>query len=432
MAEKENITISGAELFDFISELYPICRSITGNGVRDTLKCISKHISLSITEIPSGTKILDWEVPREWNIRDAYIRNSKNEKIVDFQKLNLHVLNYSIPVRKKTDLQTLKKNLYSIPEKPEWVPYRTSYYAENWGFCLSHNQLLQLVEDEYEVCIDSSLESGHLTYAEAYIPGKTKDEVLISTHICHPSLCNDNLSGIAVNTFVAKHLQNSDPYYSYRFLFIPGTIGAIAWLAQNKENLGSIKYGLVTSLLGLDSVFTYKRSRRGNSAIDRMVEYILEKEDGNNAVNDFIPYGYDERQFCSPGFNLPVGNLTRVPFGEFPEYHTSADNLTFISKKGLEDSFRILQKIIQFIESDRRYQNLFPYGEPHLGKRGLYDAIGGLNECKTLQLALLWILNYSDGMHSISDIAMLSDIDITIMAEAASLLCNNSLLKEVK
>jgi len=432
MAEKENITISGAELFDFISELYPICRSITGNGVRDTLKCISKHISLSITEIPSGTKILDWEVPREWNIRDAYIRNSKNEKIVDFQKLNLHVLNYSIPVRKKTDLQTLKKNLYSIPEKPEWVPYRTSYYAENWGFCLSHNQLLQLVEDEYEVCIDSSLESGHLTYAEAYIPGKTKDEVLISTHICHPSLCNDNLSGIAVNTFVAKHLQNSDPYYSYRFLFIPGTIGAIAWLAQNKENLGSIKYGLVTSLLGLDSVFTYKRSRRGNSAIDRMVEYILEKEDGNNAVNDFIPYGYDERQFCSPGFNLPVGNLTRVPFGEFPEYHTSADNLTFISKKGLEDSCRILQKIIQFIESDRRYQNLFPYGEPHLGKRGLYDAIGGLNECKTLQLALLWILNYSDGMHSISDIAMLSDIDITIMAEAASLLCNNSLLKEVK
>jgi len=419
-------------MIDFIKELYPICRSITGNGTRETLKLIGQHIPLQIHEVPTGTKVLDWEIPREWNIRDAYLKDSSGLKVIDFKKLNLHVLNYSTPINAKMDLAGLKPHLFSIPEKPTLVPYRTSYYAENWGFCISHDQLTSLKEDTYEVVIDTDLSQGHLTYGELFIKGSVEEEVLISTHICHPSLCNDNLSGIAVCTFLAKALVQTTPYYSYRFLFIPGTIGAITWLALNEAQLEHIRYGLVTSLLGIDSVFTYKRSRIGNAGIDCVVEQVLAKSGMPYHVINFIPYGYDERQFCSPGFNLPVGNLTRVPFGEYPEYHTSADNFNLISAKALQDSLDVFRNVIGHIEADRKYINQHPKGEPQLGKRGLYDNIGGRNDSKTLQLAFLWVLNYSDGEHSLTDISVLSGLDLKLVVEAAEMLKEKGLIKEVK
>jgi aminopeptidase-like protein len=418
-------------MIDFIKELFPICRSITGNGVRETLSLIGSHIPLQIHEVPTGTPVLDWQIPREWNIRDAYILDPSGKKIVDFKKLNLHVLNYSTPVKAKMSLAELKPHLFSIPEKPDLVPYRTSYYAENWGFCLSHNQLLSLKEGQYDVVIDTDLSPGYLTYGELFLEGDTEEEVLISTHICHPSLCNDNLSGIAVCMNLAKELATTHRHYSYRFLFIPGTIGAITWLARNENTLGRIKYGLVTSLLGIDSIFTYKRSRQATARIDRIVEYALSKWPVQSEIINFIPYGYDERQFCSPGFNLPVGNITRVPFGEYPEYHTSADNFDLISEKGLNDSLAVFQHIIGFIEADRKYVNQFPKGEPQLGKRGLYDNVGGRNDSKKLQLAFLWVLNYSDGHHTLTDICMLSGMELNIIREAAGMLLSKGLIKPV-
>ncbi len=418
-------------MIEFIKELFPICRSITGNGVRETLSLIGSHIPLQIHEVPTGTRVLDWEIPREWNVRDAYILDPAGNKIVDFRKLNLHVLNYSTPVKAKMSLAELKPHLFSIPEKPDLVPYRTSYYAENWGFCISHNQLLSLKDGLYDVVIDTDLSQGYLTYGELLLEGDTEDEVLISTHICHPSLCNDNLSGIAVCMNLAKELAGTHRHYSYRFLFIPGTIGAITWLARNENILGRIKYGLVTSLLGIDSVFTYKRSRQATARIDRIVEYALSKWPGQSEIIHFIPYGYDERQFCSPGFNLPVGNITRVPFGEYPEYHTSADNFDLISEKGLNDSLAVFQHIIEFIEADRKYVNQFPKGEPQLGKRGLYDNVGGRNDSKKLQLAFLWVLNYSDGEHTITDICMLSGMELNIIREAADMLLSKEVIKKL-
>ena len=238
----------GEEMYELISRLYPICRSITGDGVRATLKHLKRHIALEIHEVATGTKVFDWTVPKEWNIKTAYINDSQGQKVVDFKKSNLHVLNYSIPVNTKLSLKELRKHLYSLPEHPEWIPYRTSYYNKNWGFCLPHNQLLGLSEGEYEVFIDSSLEDGHLTYGEYYLKGETDAEVLISTHICHPSLANDNLSGIAVAAFLAKHLSKLSLKYSYRFLFIPGTIGSITWLSLNESQVSRIRHGLSINL----------------------------------------------------------------------------------------------------------------------------------------------------------------------------------------
>jgi aminopeptidase-like protein len=414
---------------DFILELYPICRSITGNGVRETLSLIGAHIPLQIHEIPTGTKVLDWEIPREWNIRDAYIIDPSGNKIADFKKLNLHVLNYSTPMKATMGLAELKPHIFTIPEKPDLVPYRTSYYSDNWGFCMSHNEMLSLKEGNYEVVIDSELTRGFLTYGELLLEGDSQEEVLISTHICHPSLCNDNLTGISVCMNLAKELATRHRHYSYRFLFIPGTIGAIAWLAKNEKKLGRIKHGIVTSLLGIDSVFTYKRSRQATAMIDRIVEYTLSKWPGKSEIINFIPYGYDERQFCSPGFNLPVGNLTRIPFGEYPEYHTSADNPNLVSEKALQDSLEVFRLIVNYIEADRKFVNLYPKGEPQLGKRGLYDNVGGRNDSKQLQLAFLWVLNYSDGEHSLTDICMLSGIDIKLVVEAAQMLQAKELIK---
>ena len=421
----------GQEMHALIGELYPICRSITGDGIRRTLKILQRYIPLQIHEVPSGTAVFDWVVPKEWNIRDAYVKNSKGEKIIDFQKSNLHVLNYSNPVKRNISLTELKEHLFTLPEHPDWIPYRTSYYKEDWGFCLSHNQFLELNDEEYEVCVDASLKEGHLTYGEYYLQGSTEDEFLVSCHVCHPSLCNDNLSGIALATYLAKHLTALSLRYSYRFLFIPGTIGSITWLSLNEDRVFRVKHGLVVAGVGDSGKFTYKKSRRGDAEIDRAAIQILKESGDDYEIIDFFPYGYDERQYCSPGFNLPVGCLMRTPQSRYPEYHTSADNLDFVKPKFLEGSFSKYLGVLNIIENNRRYVNQNPKCEPQLGKRKLYERIGGQREMAVDQLALLWVLNMSDGAHSLLDIATLAQLPFGKLQSAAHLLRERMLLREI-
>lgn len=422
---------AGEEMHRFIAEAYPICRSITGDGVRRTLAMIRERIPLEVHEVPSGTPVFDWTVPKEWNIRDAWTKDSDGNKVIDFQACNLHVLNYSVPVHARLPLEELKKHLFTLPDKPDLIPYRTSYYKEAWGFCLSHNQLQTLPEGEYEVLIDSSLAEGSLTYGEFFLPGESEREVLLSTHVCHPSLCNDNLSGIAVMTWLARELQDRPKRrYSYRFLFIPGTIGSITWLARNEERTGRIAHGLVTANLGDPGKFHYKRSRQGNAGIDRAVTAVLQASGEEFGVEEFVPFGYDERQYCSPGFNLPVGSLTRTPWGRYPQYHTSADNLDFVRPKALEGSLRTYLAVVDVLEGNRRYLNLNPKCEPQLGRRGLYRTIGGDDAGRTRELALLWVLNLSDGQNDLLDISERSGMSFEAIRGAADALLGVGLLRE--
>ena len=424
-----NSSQTGKEMHQLISDLYPICRSITGDGVRKTLYLLKQHLPLEIHEVPTGKQVFDWTIPKEWNVRDAYVKNSQGEKVIDFQQHSLHLLNYSIPVNQKMSLGELKEHLFTIPQYPDWIPYRTSYYSENWGFCLTHNQLEALPEDEYEVVIDSDLEAGSLTFGEYYLPGETESEVLFTCHICHPSLCNDNLSGISLVTFLAKHLQSLNLRYSYRFLFIPGTIGSIAWLALNEDRTHLIKHGLVVAGVGDAGQFNYKKSRRGDTEIDKVVSYVLANSGKNYQINEFSPYGYDERQFCSPGFNLPVGSLTRTPFGQYSQYHTSADNLDFVKADKLGDSLAKYLEIVDILENNRTYLSKNPKCEPQLGKRGLYGSFGGTQDKKTKELATLWVLNLADGKHSLLDTCDRSGLDFAVIRDAARALHEGQLLE---
>jgi aminopeptidase-like protein len=422
-------------MYALVEELFPICRSITGEGLRETLRIIGRHIPLEIHEVPSGTQVFDWTVPREWNIRDAYVRNAAGERIVDFRKSNLHVLGYSVPVHKRLTWKELKPHLITLPDKPDWVPYRTSYYKENWGFCISHRQWEALEalgeNEEYEVCIDSTLEPGALSYGECVIRGETEEEVLVSCHCCHPSLANDNLSGIAVATYLARALVEHPTRYTYRFLFIPGTIGSITWLAMHEADAMRIRHGLVVSCVGDAGHPTYKKSRRGDAPIDRAVQHVLKHSGRPFAVEDFIPYGYDERQYCSPGFNLAVGCFMRTPNGRYPEYHTSADNLDLVRPESLEDSLSLLYAVSRVLEHDRTYQSLNPKCEPQLGKRGLYGSVGGAQGQGTVdQMALLWVLNLADGRHSLLDVAERSGLAFEKIKAAADALLGVDLLEE--
>jgi len=411
-------------LHGFATELYPICRSITGEGIRETLESINKRIPLEITRVPTGTNVFDWTVPNEWNIRDAYIKDANGTRMVDFQTSNLHVVNYSTPARAIMSLAELEPHLHSLPQQPDLIPYRTSYYKQDWGFCLSHNQKSALAEGSYEVCIDSTLAAGYLIYGECYIPGRSSDEVLISAHCCHPSLANDNLSGLTVAVALAEFLAGRDLRYSYRFLFAPGTIGAITWLSRNRDNAGRIRHGLVLTGIGDAGGFHYKKSRRGNTEIDLAMAHVLHHCGGSSEILEFSPYGYDERQYCSPGFNLPVGCLMRSVWGTYPEYHTSADNLEFIRPAQLGASLRVCIALVDVLEGNRRYQNLSPYCEPQLGKRGLYNSSAGEKQIS----ARLWVLNLSDGKHSLLDIAQRSGLEFSVIRDAADLLHEKELL----
>jgi aminopeptidase-like protein len=431
MNEEVAVAVSqskGAEMHAFASRLFPICRSITGNGVRETLRILSEKVPLEIREVPSGKKVFDWEVPLEWNITEAYIKDSKGRRVIDFADSNLHVLNYSTPIHQTVSIEELRKHLSYLEEQPDLIPYRTSYYKKDWGFCVTYNQFKQLNDPSYEVCIASTLEPGSLTYGEYFIPGEVKDEVLISAHVCHPSLANDNLSGLSVVSWLAETLSARSNYYSYRFIFIPGTIGAITWLAENEERAHGIRFGLVASLLGDQGPFTFKRSRRGDTEIDQIVEYVLKARSERNKIIDFFPYGYDERQFCSPGFNLAVGCLSRTPFGQYPEYHTSADNLDLIKPASLEEAYDVYLEILTMLDQNRVFINTNPKCEPQLGKRGLYSLKGGNNDAKAFQMALLWTLNLTSGENSLFDIARRSQTDFKVIREAAMRLEESGLL----
>ena len=449
----ENINNEGHSMYDLIKKLFPICRSITGNGTRNSLKIISKILPIQIHEISTDTEVFDWKIPKEWNINDAYIKNSSGEKILDFKISNLHILNYSSPIHKKITLDELKDHIFTDSKHPDEIPYRTTYYSENWGFCMSHNQFLNLKDDIYEIFIDSTLEKGSLTYGEYFVKGKNDYEILFSCYICHPSMCNDSLSGVALTVELGEYIKNLEinPNYSYRFLFIPETIGSITWLSQNKEKINKIKHGLVVTCVGDSGKMTYKKTRQNDTEINNTVISVLKESKKNHEILDFFPSGSDERQYCSPGINLEVGCLTRSMFTRYSEYHTSSDNLNFVNVESLQDSFLIYKKIISKLENnygkffnkkdiksikqssnvDPVYLNLFPNCEPHLGKRKIYHSIGGQNPIYDVikERALMWILSYSDGTNSLKDISILSNIEMNILNDAAQLLLEKKLIK---
>lgn len=413
----------GTELYALIQELYPICRSITGDGFRKTMRILQRYAPLQIYEVPTGTQVFDWTVPKEWNIRDAWVKDAGGRKVIDFQESNLHIVSYSLPVHEIMPLERLRPHLFTLPEHPDWIPYKTSYYTENWGFCLRHRDYLELADTDYEVHIDSSLTDGSLTYGEVFLQGEVESEVLVSCHACHPSLCNDNLSGVALAAWLARELDAQPRRYSYRFLFIPGTIGAITWLALNEGRVHNIEHGLVLAGLGDAGPLTYKKSRRGDSAIDRAASYALERAGCAAGIFDFDPYGYDERQYCSPGFNLPVGRLSRTPYGTYPEYHTSADDLDFVAPERLAESYRAVADVLWILEHNGTYLNTHPKCEPQLGRRGLYSSPGPFEQ------ALLWVLSFSDGQHDLLDIVKRSGLEFDSVWDAAQRLLNAGLLR---
>jgi aminopeptidase-like protein len=420
---------TGDEIFELAATLFPIARSITGQGVRDTLRILARHVPIEQREVPSGTPVLDWTVPKEWLIRDAYIEDETGCRVVEFRKSNLCVLNYSVSIDAIVSLAELKEHVFTIPEQPHLTPYRTSYYAEQWGFCMPHHLLMSLPEGRYHVRIDSELKNGSLAYGEYLHAGRSDREFLLTTHICHPSLANDNCSGMALLALLARDISMRVTRYSYRFLFIPGTIGSLSWLAANEDRLPLIDHGLVVSCVGDGGGPTYKRSRRGDAFVDRAVSHVLGRLPGSSArVVDFSPYGYDERQFCSPGFNLPVGLFQRSAHGSFPQYHTSADDLNFIRPEHLAESYRMLTDVIDIVESDWTPLNLSPKGEPQLGRRGLYAALGGDSSSAQRSMAMLWVLNLADGDNSLLAIAERSGLSFGDVAAAARLLGDHGLL----
>lgn len=417
----------------YFDKLWPINRSLTGEGNRETLKILSELIDIKISEIPCGTECFDWNVPPEWNIQEAWIKNSKGEKIVEFSKNNLHILGYSEPFHSKLSFQELKPHLYTLPDQPELIPYLTSYYKRRWGFCMSHNQFLELDKnDNYEIFIDSSLDDkGSMTIGEAVIKGRTEKEVLFSTYICHPSLASNELSGPLVSAFIYNKLkEQKNLKYTYRFIFVPETIGTIHSLSVNGEDWKkTLQAGFVITCIGDDGKFTYKKSRRGNSLPDRVVETILNQTEHEYNIVDFFPNGSDERQYCSPGFNLPVGSLMRTMYGRYSEYHTSADNKDFVSFEAMEESVLKYLEIIEVLEKNEKYINKMPFCEPQLGKRGLYPTLGSQKGTEDFVKAMMWVLNLSDGSNDLISISERSKIPISQLIPVIDKLIENGILE---
>ncbi len=410
--------------------LYPVLRSITGDGVRETLAVIGETLPLTRVAVPSGTVAHDWTVPDEWNVREAYVADRRGRRVVDVREHTLHLVGYSVPVRATMTLEQLRPHLHTLPDRPDWIPYRTTYYHRDWGFCLTQRQLDGMDEGPYEVVVDTTLAPGELTYGELVIPGETDEEVLFTSHVCHPSLANDNLSGIAVATELARAVAAlPSRRFTYRFLFAPGTIGSITWLSRNAGILPRIRHGLVLTGLGGPGRLVYKRTRRGDRDVDRAAAHVVTSAGGE--ARAYSPYGYDERQFNAIGFDLPVGRLSRTPHGEYPEYHTSADDLGFVTADELLESLRALLRIVDVLEHDACYRNLSPYGEPQLGTRGLYPTTGGTSASDAV-MAMLWTLAYTDGRTSLLDIAGRSGLTFAALRRAATALLAGGLLEEVR
>lgn len=420
------------EIEAYFDRLWPINRSLTGNGVRESLQILSELIDLTITEIPSGTRCFDWNVPPEWNIKEAWIKDSKGNFIVNFKENNLHILGYSTPIHTKMKYEDLSSHLYTLPDYPAWIPYLTSYYKRRWGFCMKHTDFLKLdQEDTYEVFIDSTLDdNGAMTIGEAVIEGHSEEEILFSTYICHPSLANNELSGPLVSAFLYKALKKKPkPKYTYRFVFVPETIGSIYYLSVHGDHLrDKLAAGYVITCIGDPGNFTYKRSRRGNSLADRAAETVLKQTETVYNLLDFFPSGSDERQYCSPGFNLPVGSLIRTLYGKYPQYHTSADNRDFISFEAMENSVLKYLDIVQLLEYNQKYINKMPFCEPQLGKRGLYPTLGSQKHTESLIRSMMWILNLSDGEQDLIDISNRSGIPVRDLYDVVDKLLEHDLL----
>lgn len=412
-----------SEMAEYFDRLWPLMRSITGSGVRQTHDILSEILPLKRIEVPSGTKVFDWTVPREWVFREAYVIDPNGNRILDAAENTLHVLNYSTPFRGHVSRCELDKHLYSLPERPNAIPYLTTYYEERWGFCLSQCQRDSLPEGDYEVVVDSDLIDGFMTLSDAVLPGETSDEILFSTYTCHPSLANNELSGPLVTAFLYRFLAAVPRRrYTYRFVFCPETIGSIAYLSEHGEYLANnLRAGYVITCVGTEGPFTYKRSRRGNALADRAAIHATRQTGGDGLeIIDFDPSaGSDERQYCSPGFNLPVGSLMRAMYGTYPEYHTSLDDQDVVSFDAMVESAIVYYEICRTIELNRSYMNLVSKCEPQLGKRGLYPSVGGRTGKVEQVMSTLWVLNYSDGQHDLLDIAEKSGLDIRRLAEAA-------------
>ncbi|MGO3182950.1 MAG: DUF4910 domain-containing protein [Aequorivita sp.] len=420
------------KLETYFDRLWPITRSLTGDGNRESLKILSEIIDLKLTEVPSGTACFDWEVPPEWNIKAAWIKDSKGQVIVNMAENNLHILGYSEAFNGKMNFEELEPHLYTLPDQPELIPYMTSYYKRRWGFCMAHEQFLKLDKSEtYEVFIDSSLDkNGSMTVGEAVIEGKSKQEVLFSTYICHPSMANNELSGPLVMALIYSELRKQKNLkYTYRFLFAPETIGALYNLSVYgthwKKNL---KAGYVVNCVGDPGNFTYKKSRIGNSLADRTAAIVLKQTEADYEIIDFAPLGSDERQYCSPGFNLPVGSLMRTKHSTYPEYHTSADNKDFISFGAMQETVLKYLEMIQVLEWNSHYLNTLPYGEPQLGKRGLYPTLSKKGE-RAFVDAMMWVLNLSDGEYDLIAISERSKIPIKELIPVVEILLKKKILQ---
>ncbi|HHV68132.1 DUF4910 domain-containing protein [Brucella intermedia] len=418
---------NGTAIYELAARLYPLCRSLAGDGVRETLAIIGEHLPLTVHQVPSGVPLYDWKAPQEWIIREAYIADMNGNRIVDFARHNLHVVNFSVAVRARMPLSALKAHIHTLPDQPDLIPYRTCYHAEGWGFCMAHREFLAMQDGDYDVVIDAERRDGFLTFGEFIHRGETDETFILSAHLCHPSLANDNCSGLALLARLGEVLQSRRTRLTYRLLFGPATFGALAWLQQNEAHLGLVRHGLVLSCVGDTGGPNYKRSRRGDAEIDRIMGHVLAGR-ADAVLHDFWPYGYDERQFCSPGFDLPVGMFQRSLYGTFPEYHTSADNLDFIKPEYLDQSFNMVMQAIEIAERNWRPVNLSPKGEPQLGRRGLYGSTGGDSRAAQNAMALLWVLNLADGEHSILDMAERAKLPFATLADAADRLRDAGLL----
>lgn len=431
LARAEVASCAAPDCLLLAEALYPICRSIAGPGVRSSLRLLEQWIPLEWHEVRTGTPAFDWEAPREWAVRDAYVADASGHRVIDWKAHNLHVVNYSAPVRCRMTREELEPHLHSLPDRPDWIPYRTSYYRETWGFCLRHRDRERLGSGPFDVVVDSELTAGSMTYAECVVPGQSDQFAVVYVHTCHPSLANDNLSGIVIAAALARAMRaGPTPRLTWRFVFGPGTIGSLVWLAHNESQLPRFRAGLTLGLLGDRAPLTYKRSRRGNTPTDRVAELILAMQGQPHRFVDFEPYGYDERQFCSPGFDLPVGRLCRSLHGEYPEYHTSADNMGLLTLESLAGSLATAAGLLSALDANRTMVNLSPKGEPRLGKRGLYGSVGGQSPAES-ERAMLWVLSYSDGDCDLAEIARRAGLPMPVIVEAAAALESAGLLAEV-